>query len=244
MTPAHTSSLRHLLSNLQANIFAPNCVAALLIHLIMMPLVPLVVPYFFFICSVDTFSMDLSSRINVGSIPRIGNPVICAISSIVMGTGLSSHMSPPCVTSNSCLMQVVAYWPLPKCSRFNNPKIHVFSKPTIHWCGWLIGSPNWFVLVVCINTFCARSGNLVLSDTSWYEYLSFLTWPSRSVPSCTLTSMRGRTIFVVGFLRGELGIYTLSFYYGGWLEVPVSFVYSLVSHSSQAEAFSTVSSIG
>jgi hypothetical protein len=47
MTPAGTSSLQHFLSNLQAKIFAPNCVASLLIHLIMMPLVHVAVPYFF-----------------------------------------------------------------------------------------------------------------------------------------------------------------------------------------------------
>jgi hypothetical protein len=141
----------------------------------MMPLVPLAVPYFFFISSANAFSLDLSSRINAGSIPRIGNPVICAISSIVMGMGLSSHISPPCVTANNCLMHVVAYWPLPKCGSFSKPKILVLSSPAAHWCGWLIISPSRVMPMVCIKTLCASSGNLVSSDTSWLEYLSFPT---------------------------------------------------------------------
>jgi hypothetical protein len=141
----------------------------------MMPLVPLAVPYFFFISSASAFSLDLSSRINVGSIPRVGNPVICAIRSTVMGMGLSSHMSPPCVTANNCLMQVVVYWPLPKCGRVNRPKIPVLSSPVAHWYGWVISSPSRVVPMVSIKTLRASSGNLVSSDTSWYEYLSFPT---------------------------------------------------------------------
>jgi hypothetical protein len=132
MTPAGTSSLRHFLRNFQAKIFAPNCVVALLIRLIMMPLIPLAVPYFFFISSANALSLDFSSRINARSIPRVGNPVICAIRSTVMGMGFSSHMSPPCVIANSCLMHVVAYWPLPKCGSFSKPNIHVLSNPAAH----------------------------------------------------------------------------------------------------------------
>jgi hypothetical protein len=132
MTPAGTSSLWNFLSILQAKIFVPNCVDALLIRLMMMPLVPLAVPYLFFISSANDFSLDLSSRINVGSITRIGNPIICTISSIVMGMGLSSHMSPPCVITNNLLMYVVVYWPLPKCGRSNRPKIPIFSSPAAH----------------------------------------------------------------------------------------------------------------
>jgi hypothetical protein len=175
MTHASTSSLRHFLRNLQANIFVPNCVVALLIHLIMMPLVPLVVPCFFFISSSNAFSLDLSSKINAGSIPQIGNPVICAISSIVMGMGLSNHISSPCVIANSFLMHDVVYWPLPKCGSFSKPKILVLSNPASHWCGWLIVSPSWVMHMVCIRTLYPSSENLVSSDTSWSEYLSFLT---------------------------------------------------------------------
>jgi hypothetical protein len=47
MTLAGTLSLRHFLNNLQDNIFSPNSVATLLICLIIIPLVPLAVPYFF-----------------------------------------------------------------------------------------------------------------------------------------------------------------------------------------------------
>jgi hypothetical protein len=135
MTLASTSSLRYFLSNLQANIFAPNCVVALLIHLIMMPLVLLVVSYFFFISSANAFSLDLSSRINAGSITQVGNPVICALRSTIMRTGLSNHMPPPCVTANSFLTHVFVYWPLPKCGSFSKPKIIVLSGLATHWCG-------------------------------------------------------------------------------------------------------------
>jgi hypothetical protein len=131
----------------------------------MMPLVPLAVPYFFFIYSANAFSLDLSSRIDAGSIPHVGNPVICVISSTVMGTGLSSDMSRPCVSVNSFLTHVVTYWPLPKCGIFNKPKILVLSSPVAHWCGWLIVSPSWFTDMVCVKTLCESSGNLVLSDT-------------------------------------------------------------------------------
>jgi hypothetical protein len=132
MTPAGTSSLQHFLNNLQAKIFAPNCVVSLLIHLIIIPLVPLAVPYLFFISSANALSLDLSSRINTGSIPQLDSPVIYVISSKVMRTGLSSHISPPCVTANSCLTHVVTYWPLPKCKIFSNLKILVMSSPTAH----------------------------------------------------------------------------------------------------------------
>jgi hypothetical protein len=125
MTPIGTSSLRHFLRNFQAKIFVPNCVVALLIHLIMMPLVPLAVPYFFFLSSSNAFSLDFSSRINVGSIPWVGNPMICVIRSAIMGIGLSSHVSPPCVTTNNFLTHVVAYWPLPKRGSFSKPNILV-----------------------------------------------------------------------------------------------------------------------
>jgi hypothetical protein len=99
--------------------YFPNCFIALLIYLIIIPLVPLAIPYFFFISSANAFSLDLLSRIYAGSMPRLGSPVIYAISSIVMGTGLSSHISPLCVTANSFLTHVVAYWPLPKCGSFS-----------------------------------------------------------------------------------------------------------------------------
>jgi hypothetical protein len=175
MTPTGTSSLWLFLSNLQAKIFVPNCVAELLIHLIIMPLIPLTVPYLFFISSASNFSLDFSSRINARSIPRVGKPVICAICSTIMGTGFSSHMSPPCVTANNFLMHVVVYWPLPKRGSFNKPKILVLSNPIAHRCGWLIVSPSCVTPMVCINTLYTSSGNLVSSDTSWYEYLSFPT---------------------------------------------------------------------
>jgi hypothetical protein len=175
MTPTGTSSLRHFLINFQAKIFAPSCVAVFLIHLIMMPLVPLAVPYFFFISSSNAFSLDLLSRINTGSIPRVANPMICAIISTLTGTSFSSHMSPPCVTANNCLMHAVAYWPLPKCGSFNKPKIPILSNPASHWCGWLIVSPSWFTVMVYINTLCEISRNLVSFDTSWLKYLSFPT---------------------------------------------------------------------
>jgi hypothetical protein len=107
MTPTSTSSLWHFLCSLQVKIFMPNCIMTFLIHLIIMPLVPLSVPYFFFISSANVFPLDLSSRISARSIPLVGRPVICMISSTVMGTGLSSHTSPPCVTTNSCLMHAM-----------------------------------------------------------------------------------------------------------------------------------------
>ena len=135
MTPTGTSSLWHFRSILQATIFVLNCVATLLICLIIMPLVPLSVPYFFFISSANAFSLDLSSIISAGSIPPVGRPVICTISSTVMGADLSSHTSPPCVTYNSCLTHAIAYWPLPKCGIFSNPRIHVLSSLVAHWCG-------------------------------------------------------------------------------------------------------------
>jgi hypothetical protein len=108
MTPAGTSSLQHFLSNLQDKIFAPNYVARLLIRLIIMPLVPLAVPYFFFISYANAFSLDLSSRISTGSIPRLGSPVIYALRSTIMGMGLSRHISPPFVTANSWLTHAIA----------------------------------------------------------------------------------------------------------------------------------------
>jgi hypothetical protein len=135
MTPIGTSSLRHFLSSLQDKIFAPNCVAALLICLIIMPLVPLSMPYLFFISYANIFSLDLLSIISAGSIPRVGSPIIYAISSTVMGMILSSHTSPPCVTANNCLMHAITYWPLLKCGIFNNPRIPVLSSPVAHWCG-------------------------------------------------------------------------------------------------------------
>jgi hypothetical protein len=133
ITLAGTSSLRHFLSNFQAKIFAPNCVVALLIHLMMIPLVPLSVSYFFFIYSTISFSLVLSSKNNAGSIPWIGNLVRFAIRSIVMGMVLSIHITPPCLTSNNYVMHVIAYWPLPKCGRSNRPKIPIFSIPVPHW---------------------------------------------------------------------------------------------------------------
>jgi hypothetical protein len=96
----------------------------------------------------------------------------------------------------------------------------------------------------CIKSLCASYRNLVSSDTSCYEYLSFLTWPSSSSPTYTLAGMRGRETYATGFLRGELGVCTLSFYCGGWFKVPTTFGCSPMSHSGQAEAYSTVSLAG
>jgi hypothetical protein len=135
MTHVGTSSLRHFLSSLQAKIFVPNCVMTLLICLIIMPLVLPSVPYLFFISSSNFFSLDLSSRISAGSIPLVGRPVIYVISWTVMGMGLSSHISSPCVTVSSFLTHADAYWPLPKCGIFSNPRIPVLSNPVAHWCG-------------------------------------------------------------------------------------------------------------
>jgi hypothetical protein len=241
-TPAGTSSLWYFLSKLQDKIFAPNCVDVLLICLMTMPLVPLAVPYFFFISSASAFFLVLSAKNNAGSIPRIGNPIICAIISTVMGMGLSSHMSPPCVTANSFLTHVFVYLPLPKCGRSSRPRILVFSSPVSHWYGWLISSPTLIVPVICINTLCASSENLASYSTSWSEYLSFLTWPSSSGPTYTPATMHGRNIYVASFLRGDLDIYILSFCCsGGWLKVLVAFGCSFVTHSDQDETYSPIS---
>jgi hypothetical protein len=98
--------------------------------------------------------------------------------------------------------------------------------------------------MVYINTLYEISRKLASSDMSWNEYLSFPMWPSSSGPTYTPTSMRGRNIYATGLLWGELDICSLSSYFGGWFEVPVAFGFSLISHSSQAEASSTVSPIG
>jgi hypothetical protein len=132
MTHADTSSLWNFLSSLQANIFVPNCIVTLLIHLIIMPLVPLSVLYIFFISSTNVFSLDLSSRINAGYIPRVGGPIIYVISLTVMGKGLSNHTSPPCATSSSFLTHADTYWPLPRCGIFSNPRIAILSNPVAH----------------------------------------------------------------------------------------------------------------
>jgi hypothetical protein len=98
--------------------------------------------------------------------------------------------------------------------------------------------------VVCKNTLDTSSKNLASSATSWYEYLSFPTWPDNSSPSCTPSGLHGRIISVVGFLWGKLGIFILSFYCGGWLEVLASSCCSFVSHSNQAEISIVVSLVG
>jgi hypothetical protein len=100
------------------------------------------------------------------------------------------------------------------------------------------------VPVVCKKNLFTISRNLALFVTSWYEYLSFPTQPSSSGPTCTPTGMRSRTIFVVGFLRGELGICILSLCVCGWLEVPTTYVFSFVSHYDQAETSSVFSPNG
>jgi hypothetical protein len=91
----------------------------------------------------------------------------------------------------------------------------VWSSPTVHWCGWLIVSPSWLTTMFYINTLGASSGYLVSSKTSWSEYLSFPTWPSNCGFICTPSGMHGSTIYVAGFLWGELGIITLSSCCGG-----------------------------
>jgi hypothetical protein len=140
-----------------------------------MPHVPLSVPYFFFISSANAFSLGLSSNISVGSIPQMGSPVICVISSIVMETSLSSHTSPPCVTANSCLTHADAYWPLPKCGIFNNPRILVLSSPAAHLRGLVIVPPRGFTAIVSEKTCGASYGYFLSSTTSWSKNLSFPT---------------------------------------------------------------------
>jgi hypothetical protein len=153
-----------------------------------------------------------------------------------MGTRLSSKSSPPFVTANSCLMHVFALWPLPKCGRSSRPRIPIFSSPFSHWYGWLVDSPTRVLLMVCVKTLCASSRNMALS---------FPTWPSSSVPSYTLDGMHGRKISIAGFLRGDLGICSLSFCCnGGWLKVPMVSICSFVTHSDQAEIYSLVSPAG
>ena len=175
-----------------------------------MPLVPLSVPYFFFISSANVFSLNLSSIISVVSIPPVVKPVIYMISLTVMGMGVSCHTSPPCVKANNCLTHANVYWPLPKCGIFNNPRILVPSGWVAHWCGWVMVSLSWFMTIFCIKTCGARYGYLVSSAMSWYEYLSFPTWPNSYGSTRTPSGMRGSTISAASLFRGELGIWTHS----------------------------------
>jgi hypothetical protein len=69
-------------------------------------------------------------------------------------------------------------------------------------------------------------GNLSVSITSWCEDLNFSVWPNKFAGTRTPSKMRGKTMVVMGFLRGDLGTVYLSFHYGGWLEVPAFIVRS------------------
>jgi hypothetical protein len=131
-TPVGTSSFRNFLSNLHAIIFLAILFVTSLIHLIMILRDPLLVLYFFFISSANAFSFVLSSRNCAGYQPRDVSPLMYAMSSTSIETSCSSHRYPPCVTAISCLTQLFAYWPLPKCGRFNRPRMPVLTSPVAH----------------------------------------------------------------------------------------------------------------
>jgi hypothetical protein len=56
--------------------------------------------------------------------------------------------------------------------------------------------------------------------------------------------MHGKTMVVVGCLRGDLGTTFFPFRYGGWLEVLASIVHSLTYSSGQSVTSSIVPSYG
>jgi hypothetical protein len=134
-TLASTSSLCHFLSILQAMIFVPIFVAASLIRLMMISHVPLSVSYLFLTSSASSFSFVFSSRNCVECIPHDGSHVMCMMRSTSIDTRLSIHMSLPCVMSINCLMQLLAYCPLPKCGTSNRSKMLLFAHLVSHWSG-------------------------------------------------------------------------------------------------------------
>jgi hypothetical protein len=210
----------------------------------MIPCVPLSVPYLFFISFASSFSFFLSSRNCVGSMPQDGNSVMCVIISTSIKTILSNQMSPACVNSNNCLTQPLVYYPLPKCGRSKRPKIPIFSNPFAHWSGWSIGSPTRFMPTVSKYTLFSNSTNLSMSITSWSNYFIFSTYPRKPDSTCTQSGICSKMRVVTGCLRGDLSTFCLYFFSGGWLEVPMTIVFTSEYHFGQSVTYYTIPSSG
>jgi hypothetical protein len=101
-------------------------------------------------------------------------------------------------------------------------RIPVFSKPATHCFGCNTGSPNGPVPRLSIYTCCANSGNLLVSDTSWYVYHSLSTQPSNLGMACTPYGMCNKMIEASGCLRRDRAMGCFPFLCVGTLDVPAS----------------------
>jgi len=115
----------------------------------------------------------------VGFSPFDGSPVMNEISSTSMEKSSSNHKNPPWRTTSNYLTHLFTYFPLSKWGISNKLRIHVFTKASTHYFGSSTGSPNDHVPRISIYTCYVNSGNLLVSEKSWYVYHSLSMKPSR-----------------------------------------------------------------
>jgi hypothetical protein len=179
-------------------------------------------PYVFFISSTRDFSLVLSSRFYAGLLPIVGRPMMKEMSSTSIEKISSNHTNPLWRTANNCFTQLFASFPLPKWGILSKFKMPVLARSNAHCFGCKIGSPKGLVPMLSRYTCFTNSGNFPASSTSWFEYRSLSTHPSRLGVTCTPSGMHDSTIVesrcrcdhrIMGFFPFLLGIS---------LEVPTS----------------------
>jgi hypothetical protein len=139
-----------------------------------------------------------------------------------MGTGSSNHKNPPWRTAINYLRHLFTSFPLLKWGISTKFKIILFSRLVAHCFGCNIGSPNGHVPMLSMYTCCTNSRNLLVSSTSWFEYLILSMNPSRFGLACTPYGMCGSIIEASGCLSEDHMMVCFPFLLTGMVEIPTS----------------------
>jgi uncharacterized membrane protein len=133
-TPMGTSSFQSFHINLQPSNLVTNSVTRSLMSLILIPLLPLSMPYFSLISFEMAFTLVLSRYCFVFS-PSVGSPIIFVIRSMLISTGLSIHNIPMCTLANNFLTHPFMCFQCLKCGMSTKFMMSVFYSPRIHCAG-------------------------------------------------------------------------------------------------------------
>jgi hypothetical protein len=169
--------------------------------LILIPLLPLSMPYFTLISSKMSFSLVLSSRYCFVFYPSVGTPVIVAMRSTLIGTGLSIHKMPPFTLANNCLTHPFMCFSHLKCVMYNKFMMPMLYSPRIHYACSNSGADDGPSPMLSRYLFGAKYGNFMASETSWLEYLRLSTPPTMLSSVFTPLGIFGITIANSSYTR-------------------------------------------
>jgi hypothetical protein len=112
--------------------------------------------------------------------------------------------------------------PVPKWGISTRFRILVFSRPSTHCFGCIMGSSNVHVPMISMYTCFTNYRNFLVSATSWSKYISLSTHPSRVGVVCTPSGMGCSTIEASGCLCWDFAIDFFPFLLTDAVEIPSS----------------------